>query len=1416
MLVLALAALALAWPLVYTSSVSLVGADRLSINDLKRLRRGDPVELDGTVTFVDPVAKAFYFQDAVAGMRIASDGPLPRAGDVIKLRARLAQEYDAAIGLRSIGFADLAVTRRRSGPLPQAQILTIAELLRGNQQVEGRRIETSGVVRHVHLEGERLSLELGDGGKRMSATVLDAGGIDVGSLIDTRVIVRGALQLELDHIAETFAPHLWVGSPSDLVRVAGAPTAAASVTAHELHTSERWLAEGHRVSVEGRIVAIEPDDTLLLASGGLLLPVQSAFPQSVAVGDMVRATGWPTRQRWNVVLERATVVRTPTMSQPTAIAPQIQAIEVIRGLDHEEAAQGLPVRVRGVLTSVHYVNRFLFLQAGDAGIWVDAWGQRLDDFAPGQLVEITGVTAPGEFAPVIAQPWFKALPGGRLPTPQKVDPESAPSGVYDSKWVELEGWVRPFAYRNGQIEFGLETELGTVSALLVMPADPAELERFVDARVRARGALATSFTARGVLTGYRIFVHSLDDLHMIEPAPDRGQLETPRAIDELLKFRADVDASRRRVLVSGIVTLRAPGRLFVEDPTGSVQVEASSAEVFVGDVVEAIGYPTPSTEGPVLADAMVRPLGRREELVPQAVTPEEVMAGRFDNRLVSIEGRLVSQGQSAAQQTLVLRSGDTVFNAELEGSVPLGQLREGSVVRVVGICSVQRRPLFDRFTGGFDPVPESFRIMLRSVDDVTVLHAAPWWKWRHAWPTIALLTLSIVAAMLWARTLRRQVETQAAQIEQQRSFLRQVIDLCPDFISVRDRAGRYVLVNRAFARALGREPHELLGKTHEALGRPAEEAQAIAESDREVLEQCREKTIPEQSRITHGGETMWLRSVKRPLLEEDGRATHVLEVSNDITAHKQAEAVLEQARAAADAANRAKSEFLANISHEIRTPLNGIIGMTELCLDTDLTSEQREYVQALKASGDSLLRIINDILDFSKIEAGKLELESYPFDIRDILESVVRTFAARAHRQEMELVLDIAPEVPSMLVGDGNRVRQIFANLLEEALRAFAPSREALISASLLEGDAHCATLRFTVISSGALSYHEGRRVICAVAEDSAEQSSGSGIELALTISSRLIGMMNGRLWTEQTEGSEALHFTLCLPVAIEQAKRQADSGASLRDVDVLVVEDSEALRRVLGGWLAQAGARPALAATTSEALERIGDCHARGNPCAIALVDQDLPNADWTTFARSLRERDVDIPIVAMVRASTQRDGSASTRGLDVDAYLVKPVFAGDLYATLGRVLERQRSRQDARHHHEPRAAQGLRVLVAEDNPVNQMVMKRLLHKRGHEVVIADSGRAALAAFEAERFDLILMDVQMPELDGLEATREIRRRETVRGGRIPIIALTAHALNGDRERCLAAGMDSYMTKPVNPTELDEQLQKYAPRAGAS
>src|SRR5690606_10221984 len=175
----------------------------------------------------------------------------------------------------SIGFADLAVTRRRSGPLPQAQILTIAELLRGNQQVEGRRIETSGVVRHVHLEGERLSLELGDGGKRMSATVLDAGGIDVGSLIDTRVIVRGALQLELDHIAETFAPHLWVGSPSDLVRVAGAPTAAASVTAHELHTSERWLAAGHRVSVEGRSVAIAPDDPHLPDTAGLLPPAQT-------------------------------------------------------------------------------------------------------------------------------------------------------------------------------------------------------------------------------------------------------------------------------------------------------------------------------------------------------------------------------------------------------------------------------------------------------------------------------------------------------------------------------------------------------------------------------------------------------------------------------------------------------------------------------------------------------------------------------------------------------------------------------------------------------------------------------------------------------------------------------------------------------------------------------------------------------------------------------------------------------------------------------------------------------------------------------------------------------------------------------------------------------------------------------------
>jgi PAS domain S-box-containing protein len=490
------------------------------------------------------------------------------------------------------------------------------------------------------------------------------------------------------------------------------------------------------------------------------------------------------------------------------------------------------------------------------------------------------------------------------------------------------------------------------------------MENLVDARVRATGVFATSFTKDRVLTGYRMFIDSPASLQVIVPAVHEPKSAAPKKIKDLLRFSPDAP-NTRRARIQGMVVFTSSSRVYVEDETGSVEIVVQKSNVQPGDVIEAIGYPMPTDHGPVMTDTVVHPIKSSLTIEPQKVTAEEILKGNFDNRLVEVQARLVSQARGESQQTFVLNSGFTSFNAQLEGSVLPRSVPEGSIVRLTGVSAVQRQRPFYR---DYNSVPISFRILLRSADDLHVLSATPWWNLRRAWPLLALLIASMLLATFWGAVLKRRVRAQTAEIDDQRAFLSQIIDMCPNYIFVKDRDGRFTLVNQALAEASGCAPEELIGRTDEAIA-PPEEAQLFHRTDREVIETRQERVIHGEAHTDAAGHTRYLHTVKRPITDERGDVTHVLGVANDITLHKQAEVSMEQARAAAETANRAKSEFLASMSHEIRTPLNGIIGMSELCLDTSLQAEQRECVQTVKTSADALLAVINDILDFSKIEA---------------------------------------------------------------------------------------------------------------------------------------------------------------------------------------------------------------------------------------------------------------------------------------------------------------------------------------------------------------------------------------------------------------------------------------------------------------
>ena len=641
----------------------------------------------------------------------------------------------------------------------------------------------------------------------------------------------------------------------------------------------------------------------------------------------------------------------------------------------------------------------------------------------------------------------------------------------------------------------------------------------------------------------------------------------------------------------------------------------------------------------------------------------------------------------------------------------------------------------------------------------------------------------------------------------------------PAIALIKDSEGHILYMNEPMSRTYNIKFEDLRGQVL-ATWLPEEIAKRIRRNDQEVLSTRRvlrfEEVIPTPDGVPHH----WL-NLRFPLDGPDGEPL-VGTIGIDITERKEAEAALQDAKEMAETANRTKSEFLANMSHEIRTPLNGVVGMTDLALGTDLTSEQREYLDTVKLSADALLTVINDILDFSKIEAGKIDLEMIDFNVRDHLEATLKTLAFRGDEKGLELLCEVAPEVPEMARGDSNRLRQIVVNLVGNAIK-FTDEGEVALKVQVDAVEGRDRIMHFTVSDTGVGIPPEKVKLIFepfSQADSSTTRKYG-GTGLGLSISARLVEMMGGKIWVESEVGrGSEFHFTTRLGTSEKAIEVGAIAPAEiLRGAKVLVADDNRTNRRILEGMLKRWEMNSTSVAAGEDALIALSSALEAGEPYRLVLTDMHMPKMDGFGLIERIRQNpQLSTAIIMMLTSAGHRGDALRCQELGVAAYLLKPIRQSELREAIARVLGASEQKGviplitryslgDALH---PMAV--LRVLVAEDNAVNQRLAARMLEKRGHRVTVTANGLEAVEALANRNFDLVLMDIQMPEMDGFEATAVIRQREERDGTHMPIIALTANAMKGDRERCLAVGMDGYLSKPIVPQELDELLETYLRR----
>ncbi len=965
----------------------------------------------------------------------------------------------------------------------------------------------------------------------------------------------------------------------------------------------------------------------------------------------------------------------------------------------QEAAKAYPIHFVATVTYYDpYIDRrhgALFVCDNTGCIFVDLPALPILRLKAGTVIDLTGVSAPGDFAPVVDNPTVRIISEGRLPgRAPRVGLSQLLSTSLDGQWVEVEGLVQSVDMSRQDVILTVALSDGVVQATTVED-NAHDYNQLIDARVLIRANVAPFFTRDRQMTGARLFFPSMAAVTIEERGAINPFALPLTRIDHLLRFEPG-SIFRHRVHVEGRVTLLWPGKILcIQDGAqGVCAAVTQKTPLNIGDVVDVTGFPAIGEYAPTLRKASYQKARGSQTIKPEAINAKLALSGEQDDTLVTIRAKLISVERASTNPTLILSADKQVFSAMLpNGSIlPAGWI-EGSTMLLTGVCILKvDAGMAVRAEGNLSP--SYFQILLRSPADVLVEISPSWWTADHALMVLGIVFGGSVFIAAWGFTLRRRVRRQTEVIQKQ-----------------------------------------------------LEEAAAL--------------------------------------------------------------------KAQAEAANRAKSEFLANMSHEIRTPMNGVSGMIGLALEEATSQDQAEYLQMAHNSADNLLRIINDVLDFSKVEAGKLELDEVEFNLVESIEDTLRTFVYQASLKNVELTFEMGAEVPVMVRGDLSRIRQIVTNLVGNSLK-FTEQGEVGVRITREDLSEGGLRLHFTISDTGIGIPADKQLVIFqafAQADGSTTRKFG-GTGLGLTICSRLVQLMNGRIWVESEHGQGSqFHFVVELRSVPGGTTRQEVPSENLAGMRILIADDNASTARILGNLMSQRGIKVSCASSGGTALTMLLSANREGKPFQAMLADSQMAEMDGYQLVQETKAwPELANYLSAIIMTSGLRGDVARCQAEGIAGCLLKPVRQKELWKALQRVagvsLLPDGAQTGRTERSEEKYSRTLRILLAEDNIINQRLAQVLLKKLGHTVTVANDGREAVDLFEAEAFDLVLMDVQMPRMDGFEATAMIRAKEKQTGRHIPIVALTAHAMTGDEQRCLAAGMDGYLTKPIQQKALWAALDK--------